>query len=321
MVDPSLALLLGEGAQLLPQAAIGVETLLSSPREIHSLQLGIYAGIVVSIFLYRGYVPSGLTVLLLFVVFALGIPDGELLCSSPSGACFHRPVQTKPHYFLTGTLSAVLALPLAARAVLGPDLVDPFATVRPYWEERETDPTVLVVDDEEELVDLYADFLSGEYEVCTATSGPTALETADKRIDVALLDRRMPEMSGDDLLRALRDQGFDYQVAMLTAVEPDADIIDLPFDDYRVKPVDENELLGLVEVLLGRADYDDQSQEFFTLASKKAALEVAGNDDTEEYERLVERLEERREEMDTTLDQIGAEDAFKDFKEFSDGDR
>jgi CheY-like chemotaxis protein len=39
-----------------------------------------------------------------------------------------------------------------------------------------------------------------EYEVRTATGGPEALDLVDEEVDVALLDRRMPRMSGDELL-------------------------------------------------------------------------------------------------------------------------
>jgi DNA-binding response OmpR family regulator len=172
--------------------------------------------------------------------------------------------------------------------------------------------TVLLVDDDPGLVDLYETFLEGTYDVRTATRGSEALAVVDEGVDVALLDRRMPEMTGDEFLREIRDRGFDVRVAMLTAVEPAADIVDMPFDDYKVKPVDESDLIGTVEVLLERAEYDEQSQKLFSLASKKAALEVAGNDDTEEYERLTEQLRERREEVDATLDRVGAEDAFQD---------
>jgi DNA-binding response OmpR family regulator len=175
--------------------------------------------------------------------------------------------------------------------------------------------TVLLVDDDPDLVTLYETFLEGAYDVRTATGGSEALATVDDTVDVALLDRRMPEMTGDELLREIRNRGFDIRVAMLTAVDPDADIVDMSFDDYKVKPVVKSDLIGMVEVLLERAEYDDQSQRLFRLASKKAALEVADNDDTAEYERLTEQLREHREEIDATLDRVGAEDAFRDLSD------
>lgn len=175
-----------------------------------------------------------------------------------------------------------------------------------------TETTVLVVDDEEDLANLYTATLATKYSVRTATSGAEAIEMMDEEVAVVLLDRRMPGMTGDDVLSTLRERGYDCQIAMLTAVEPDGRIIEMPFDDYRVKPIEENDLLKLVDVLLERAAFDEQCQEFFRLASKKAALEVAGNDDIEEYHHLVKEMEIIRAEIEATLDRIGDEAAYKE---------
>jgi len=176
----------------------------------------------------------------------------------------------------------------------------------------ERDATVLLVDDEPDLVDLYERFISRTYDVHTATSGAEALDVLDESVDVALLDRRMPGLSGDEVLEEIRARSLDVRVVMLTAVEPEVDIVDMAFDDYKVKPVDRDDLHGVVELLLKRATYDEQSREYFSLASKKATLEVADNDDTEEYEDMVKRMQSLREEIDATLQEVGAEAAFKD---------
>jgi CheY-like chemotaxis protein len=110
--------------------------------------------------------------------------------------------------------------------------------------------TVLVVDDEPGLVDLYVAFLEPEYDVRTATNGDEALQACDETVDVVLLDQRMPDMSGDEVLAELRQRNFDVRVAMLTAVEPDQDIVDMSFDDYKTKPVERSDLLSLVDTLL-----------------------------------------------------------------------
>lgn len=178
-----------------------------------------------------------------------------------------------------------------------------------------SDVEVLVVDDEGDLAKIYADMLSAEYDTQVATSGEEALEKVDESVDVVLLDRRMPGMNGDAVLGELRRDGLDCQVAMLTAVEPDCDIVELPFDDYKRKPVSQSELFGLVETLIERAAFDTLSQRFFTLTSKKAALELAGNDEGEEYEELLARLEEVRTEMDSVMDQVSAEAAFRDISD------
>jgi DNA-binding response OmpR family regulator len=168
------------------------------------------------------------------------------------------------------------------------------------------DAKVLIVDDEEELAHLYEKFLESAYDVVTATGGEAALEMVDDSIDVVLLDRRMPELSGDEVLAKLAERGIDLQIAMLTAVEPERDIVDLPFDEYKTKPVTRDELHALVQVLLERATYDKHSQEFFSLAVKKATLEAVNEHGSEEYEEVVERLNELREGIDMTLEEVSA---------------
>jgi DNA-binding response OmpR family regulator len=175
------------------------------------------------------------------------------------------------------------------------------------------------VDDESELAELYAHRLGEAYDVLVATSGEEALEAATDDIDVALLDRRMPSMSGDEVLDALRGRDIDCRVAMITAVEPDLDIVEMPFDDYIVKPISREELHSVVEVLLSRTEFDNRTQEFFALASKKATLENAAKDgDTDEYRRLTERMNQLRAEIDETLSQFSDEEFRAAFRELPD---
>ena len=172
--------------------------------------------------------------------------------------------------------------------------------------------TVLIVEDEVELAESYAEILDNEHEVRIATTGEEGLETIDHDVEVVLLDRRMPGMSGDEMLGKLVERGITAKVAMLTAVEPEVDIIGLPFDDYITKPVDNEELLALVDVLLKRAAYDERSQKFFQLAAKKATLETAGREQSAEYRELTDRLQQLQQEVDATLDELSTEKAFID---------
>jgi DNA-binding response OmpR family regulator len=166
-------------------------------------------------------------------------------------------------------------------------------------------PLVLVVEDERDLADLYATWLRGEYRVRVAYGGREAIEKIDSEVDVALLDRRMPDLSGDETLQAIREEGIDCRVAMVTAVEPDFDIVAMGFDDYLVKPVTREALTGTVENLLLRNTYDEGIQELFALSSKKALLEAekdpATLDENEEYQELTEQVAELRAELDETL--------------------
>jgi two-component system response regulator AdeR len=166
-------------------------------------------------------------------------------------------------------------------------------------------PLVLVVEDEQDLADLYATWLRDEYRVRVAYGGREAIEKLDDEVDIALLDRRMPDLSGDETLQAIREEGVECRVAMVTAVEPDFDIVEMGFDDYLVKPVSRDALKGTVENLLLRNTYDEGIQELFALASKKALLESEKDPSTldanEEYQELSERVVELRSDLNETL--------------------
>ena len=189
----------------------------------------------------------------------------------------------------------------------------------------EQSPLVLVVEDEPDLADLYAAWLGDEYRVRTAYGGQEALEelnATDNEVDAILLDRRMPGLSGDEVLSAVRERGVDCRIAMVTAVEPDFDILKMGFDDYLVKPVTSDTLRETVEGLLRRGEYDTEMQELFSLTWKKAMLEaeksvseLAGND---EYQRLTDRIGELRSKADESLEAVaGDDDDFeKLFQEF-----
>ncbi len=166
------------------------------------------------------------------------------------------------------------------------------------------------------MADLYATWLRNEYRVRTAYGGREALESLDDEVSVVLLDRRMPDLSGDEVLTAIRERGIDCRVAMVTAVEPDFDIIAMGFDDYLVKPVTKEALGETVSALLTRSAYDEGVREMFSLASKKAVLESekggAELQGSEEYGELDARLAELGGELDETVGPLDDHDSFVD---------
>jgi CheY-like chemotaxis protein len=165
---------------------------------------------------------------------------------------------------------------------------------------------VLLVDDDEDLADTFTVWLEQEgYDVRTAYGGAAALERLDQSVDILLLDRRMPEVTGDEVLRAARDRPGDYQISMLTAVAPAADILDLPFDEYLTKPVPRQELLGAVERLETRASLDTELQELFRLTSKLSALETGTGREIEQARAELEaQVAEKQAAVDETLGQL-----------------
>jgi len=181
-------------------------------------------------------------------------------------------------------------------------------------------PRVLVVEDETELAELFAEWLSEEYAVDVATSGEEALTLIDEDTDVVLLDRLMPGMSGDEVLERTRERGLECRVAMVTAVEPDFDVLDMGFDDYAVKPLFREDVQRLVRGLLERDVYDRQLSELFATASKLAALESHKERDelaeSAEYQRLraeLDRTRERVEQLESGMSTADFEAVFYDF--------
>jgi response regulator RpfG family c-di-GMP phosphodiesterase len=63
---------------------------------------------------------------------------------------------------------------------------------------------------------------------------------------------------------------------MVTAVDPDFDIVDMPFDDYVSKPVDRETLQDVIERLLSVDQYDQRMAELYAIDRTIATLETDG---------------------------------------------
>ncbi|MHC3381732.1 response regulator [Haloarcula sp. H-GB5] len=172
--------------------------------------------------------------------------------------------------------------------------------------ESKEDETVFIIDDEEGMVVFLEDCLDGHYTVKSDTDAIRAFHRIDNSVDVVLLDRKMPEMTGDKLLGLLREKGLDVQIAMITAIKPTEEIMEMPFDDYLVKPVEEPEVLGLVDTLITRKQFRRATQRFFRNISKIQALEKANRTDTKEYDKLIKRTAELHGKINEILDNINS---------------
>jgi DNA-binding response OmpR family regulator len=118
--------------------------------------------------------------------------------------------------------------------------------------------TVLVVDDEPQIVQLLRDYLEhGGFSVIVARDGVSALELArSRRPDLVVLDLGLPALDGLDVTRALRREGA-LPIIMLTARDDESDKLvglELGADDYVVKPFSPKELVARVRAVLRRAE-------------------------------------------------------------------
>ena len=108
---------------------------------------------------------------------------------------------------------------------------------------------VLIVEDDPDIHRAVRDNLRFErHDVLSATDGETGYRLAlEKKPDVRILDLMLPAMSGLDVCRKLRDEGFMAPIIMLTARGEEGDRVlglDLGAVDYVTKPCSFRELLA-----------------------------------------------------------------------------
>ncbi|WP_135302905.1 HalX domain-containing protein [Haloarcula amylovorans] len=175
-------------------------------------------------------------------------------------------------------------------------------------------PVVLIVEDEPDVAETYKLWLEGEYEVRMAQNGDEGLELLDESVDVVLLDRMMPGLSGDEVLSRIRERDLDCRVAMVTAVEPDFDILEMGFDAYLSKPIRSEQLHETVTNLLDRSEYDSMLQEYYALVEKRATLEATKSGaelaENDQYADLDDEIEEMQDGLSDTLGGIEDDDDF-----------
>jgi DNA-binding response OmpR family regulator len=133
--------------------------------------------------------------------------------------------------------------------------------------------TILVIEDEPAIVQVIEERLARDgFEVRSATSGEDGLAAfAGDPPDLLILDLMLPGVHGFDVLRRLRQEGYETPVIVLTARDDDVDVVvglELGADDYVLKPFNPRELAARVRALLRRR------AEALLLAGRVADLEA-----------------------------------------------
>ena len=115
--------------------------------------------------------------------------------------------------------------------------------------------TILVVDDESEIVDVLSDIFSDrDYKVLKAYNGEQALDHLKTQVDLVILDIMMPKMDGFELCKVVREQ-IKCPILFLSAKHSEIDKVKgftLGGDDYITKPFQVKELIARVEAHLRR---------------------------------------------------------------------
>ncbi len=118
---------------------------------------------------------------------------------------------------------------------------------------------ILIVEDEPDMVlGLRDNFEFEGYEVVTASDGAAGLDKArSEKPDLMILDIMMPKLSGLEVCKTLRGEGFEKPIIMLTARGQEIDKVvglELGADDYVTKPFSIRELLARVRAILRRTE-------------------------------------------------------------------
>ena len=138
---------------------------------------------------------------------------------------------------------------------------------------------ILAVDDNENMLSLLQMILEqAGFDVSTASSGSEALTVMKRRgrPHLALVDVNMPEMTGFELARSIRELS-DMPVIFLTAVDQEKTVVEgleQYADDYIVKPFHVNELVARVQRVLRRVESFDYRAEPVITIDERLQLDL-----------------------------------------------
>jgi len=137
---------------------------------------------------------------------------------------------------------------------------------------------VLVVEDEESFSDALSYMLRKEgFEVSVAATGPSALTEFDRTgADIVLLDLMLPEMSGTEVCRQLRQRSY-VPIIMVTARDSEIDKVvglEIGADDYVTKPYSPRELVARIRAVLRRQSTEAAEPGAPTLAAGPVRMDI-----------------------------------------------
>ena len=141
-------------------------------------------------------------------------------------------------------------------------------------------PNLLIVEDDSELSTSLVLYLESEdYEVTLAETGEDGLEEATRLpgYDLIILDAKLPDRNGFEVLRRAREDGVKTPVLMLTGLgdhEHKMRGFQVGADDYLTKPFETEELLARIDVLLRREAEVSEEGGVFTVGGLRVNLDT-----------------------------------------------
>lgn len=141
--------------------------------------------------------------------------------------------------------------------------------------------TIVLVDDEQEILNLVRDYLAREgFHVLTAQNGNEGMALISRENpDLVVLDWMLPGMSGLEMCKNLRESS-SVPIIMLTAKSEEVDrVLGLEFgaDDYVVKPFSLRELLARIKTVLRRSNGSNQEVNSLILSHGDLKIDVSSH--------------------------------------------
>lgn len=117
--------------------------------------------------------------------------------------------------------------------------------------------TILVIEDDAAIAEGLQETLKAEhFEVIAANTGERGYTMAKReRVDLIILDLKLPDRNGEDICRDLRKEGINIPILMLTSKKEEMDKVvglEIGADDYVTKPFSIRELVARIKALLRR---------------------------------------------------------------------
>lgn len=165
--------------------------------------------------------------------------------------------------------------------------------------------TVLVVDDEQRVAECYKIFVEQQHNAEVAIGGREAVEKLDENIDIVLLDRRMPDLHGSEVIDYINEEDHACRVIIISAIDPDMEILKNEFVKYIKKPVEQDELLQAIQETIVFDESGQSHIEYLKLIEKAHIMQSEFTkvklEDNHYYNKIIDSINSMREQFNDNV--------------------
>lgn len=165
--------------------------------------------------------------------------------------------------------------------------------------------TVLVVDDEQRVAECYKIFVEQQHNAEVAIGGREAVEKLDENYDIVLLDRRMPDLHGSEVIDYINEEDHACRVIIISAIDPDMEILKNEFVKYIKKPVEQDELLQAIQETIVFDESGQSHIEYLKLIEKAHIMQSEFTkvklEDNHYYNKIIDSINSMREQFNDNV--------------------